>query len=141
MRLHLLVFGSPSNYGVGATTGGRRFVFKFGRFIFRLRAGVSPGVAFVFVGVARFALAFRFWLAARFALRLPFAFALALLFALAGFFLGLLSFEFVDEFEALVFSGFFAVAVFVFDGVVVEVSPSFVGRLMSTATVCPTLTS
>lgn len=137
MRLHLLVFGSPSNYGVGATAGGRRFVFKFIRFVFRLCTGVSPGFAFVFIAVERFALAFRFWLAARFALRLPFA--LALLFALAGFFFGLLSFAFVDELEALVFSGFFSVAVF--DGVVVEVSPSFVGRLMSTATVCPTLTS
>ena len=74
-------------------------------------------------------------------MRLPFALELALLFALAGFFFGLLSFEFVDELDALVFSGFFSVAVFVFDDVIVEVSPSFVGRLMSTATVCPTLTS
>lgn len=76
----------------------------------------------------------------RFALRLPLAFELALLFALAGFFFGLLSFEFADEFDALVFPGFFSLPVFVFAGVVVEVSPSFVGRLMSTATVCPTLT-
>ena len=33
MRLHLPVFGSPSNYGVGATAGGRRFAFKFVRFV------------------------------------------------------------------------------------------------------------
>ncbi len=77
----------------------------------------------------------------RFALRLPLAFAFVLLLALAGFFFGLLSFAFAFEFEALVFSGFFSVAVFAFAGVVVEVSPSFVGRLMSTATVCPTFTS
>ena len=68
-------------------------------------------------------------------------FALALLFAFAGFLFGLLSFELAAEFDALVFSGFFSVAVLVFDDVVVDVSPSFDGRLMSTATVCPTLTT
>ena len=55
-------------------------------------------------------------------------------------FFGLFSFELVLEFE-LLFSGCFAALVFSFAFVVVGVSPSLVDRLMSTATVCPTLTT
>ena len=108
-------------------------------FEFRLLCtGVPAGLAFTFPFVTRLALALllRFRLAARF----MFAFRLSLAFLLAGFVFGLLSFEFVLEFVALSFCGFFSVLEFSFEFADVEVSPSLVERLMSTATVCPTLT-
>src|SRR5207247_770690 len=76
---------------------------------------------------------FRFLLAER----LAFKFALSL--AFFGFFFGLLSFEFAARL-AFVFSDFLSFAVFAFVVDSLEVSPSFAGRLISTATVCPTLT-
>ncbi len=129
-------------------TGGRRFVFEFtvprlvlalgaAPFEFELvRPGVAVALAFKFSFAARLALLFRLRLATRFALAL--AFRLSLPFRLAGFFFCLLSFEFALVFAAELFSCLLPAAVFVFAGV--EASPSFVGRLISTATVWPTLT-
>src|SRR5436190_24155935 len=105
-------------------------------FEFRLLCtGVSARFAFSSPDVARFALVFRF----RFAERLSFAFELSLPLLLAGFRFGLLSFEFACEIVELLFSGFFSLSLLVLD-VGVELSPSFAGRQMSTATVCPTFT-
>ena len=111
-------------------TGGRRLAFPLGTlFEFKLLCtGVPVGLAFTFPFVARLAA------------RLAFDFKLSLAFWLAGFFFGLLSFEFVLEFVVLLFSGFFSVLEFSLEFVEVGVSPSLDERLMSTATVCPTLT-
>ena len=103
-----------------------------------LCTGVPAGLAFTFALVGRFVLPLLLRL--RLTARFEFVFELSLAFLLTGFFFGLLSFEFELEFVALSFSGFFSVFEFVFAFVEVELSPSLVGRLMSTATVCPTLT-
>lgn len=124
--------------GVGATTGGRRLLFRFrGRLAFSLvefplaGLGVAALLAFALPVVARFAFAFWFWL--RFA---P-AFAFALAFLLSGFFLAL-----AFAAELLLISVFRSEVefVFVFEFSGVELSPLAVARLMSTATVCPTFT-
>jgi hypothetical protein len=126
--------------GVGAA-GGRRLLFK-------LRGGVgrlafSP-VAFALFGTGvatRFAFAFITRLAFAFRLALPFALPFSFAFLLGvGFFFGL-SFVF-DELLLLLLAG--SVFVFVF-ALVLEfaggvLSPLPLARLMSTATVWPTLT-
>ena len=100
-------------------TGGRRFAFKlpFARFVF------VPGVPFAFeftCGGVEF----------EFALPLLLSFALRL----DGFRFSLLSFEFELELEAELFSCL-EDSEFVFVFVSGGASPSFVGRLISTATV------
>ena len=132
-------------------TGGRRLAFTLPAprlafalgtlFEFKLLCtGVPAGFAFTFPFplVTRLALALllRFRLAGRFV----FAFKLSLPFLLTGFFFCLLSFELVLELVVLLFSGFFSVLDFSLEFVEVGVSPSLDERLMSTATVCPTLT-
>src|SRR2546421_7759039 len=122
-------------YGVGAVTGGRWLVFTFrgGRFVFPefafAGAGLAERLAFA-LAFARFALplAFRFWL------RFEFAFVLALAFAGFRFGVGLA----LGDTLLLLFCGLVSVWVFAFVGVLA--SPLAGGRLMSTATVCPTLT-
>lgn len=120
-------------YGVGAVTGGRRFVFvlRGGRFAFPefefAGDGVDERFALAFARLA-LPLAFRFWL------RFEFAFALA--FALAGFRFGVgLG---LGETLLLLFCGLISVSEFEFTGVLA--SPLAGGRLISTATVWPTFT-
>ena len=104
-------------------------------FEFRLLgAGVPAGLAFTLVGRLAFALVLRL----RFVFAL--AFRLSLAFLLAGFFFALLSLALAFGFPVLMFSDFFSTLVFSF-AFVEDTSPSLVGRLMSTATVCPTLTT
>ena len=120
-------------------TGGRRLVFSLGAlFEFWFPCAGAMVLAFPFAFGARLALPFVF----RFRLAgwLLFAFELSLAFLFAGLRFGLLSFVFVFELVALLFSGFLSVLELSLDFVAVGVSPSLMGRLMSTATVCPTLT-
>lgn len=90
------------------------------------------GFTFALTVLGRFA--FRFWLAGR----LLFPFKLSFAFLLVGFRFDLLSLVFAFALVELLFSCLLADSVLVLD--VLELSPSFVGRLMSTATVCPTFT-
>lgn len=94
-------------------------------------AGAAPRFEFT-LGVARFALPLRFRFAPAFAL----AFSLAFLFA--GFLRGV-GVALADEFVFL-FSFLFSDDVFAFASAGAVASPFAVGRLMSTATVWPTLT-
>jgi len=133
MRIHLS--------GVGAGVTGRRSVFTFrgGRLALPAGAFTFPGdgvttrLAFVFAG-GRLAFGFRL---------LALAFALAFLFGV-GFFFGL-SFAFsetllLSELE-LVLVALLFVFEFAFESEFgTELSPLSDGRLMSTATVWPTLT-
>lgn len=93
-------------------------------------------MGFAFALTVRGRLAFRFW----FVGRLLLSFKLSFAFLLAGFRFDLLSLALAFALVELLFSGLLAESLLVLDVVVLELSPSFVGRLMSTATVCPTLT-
>src|SRR5437868_4306229 len=123
------------NQGVGVRTGGRRLtlvlpVARLAGVVFEL---VCVGVAFEFAlpFTARFVLRF-----ARFALPFELSFA----FRFAGLRLFAFAFELLVD-DELLLSWFAGEALaFAFESAGVETSPSFAGRLISTATVCPTFT-